>query len=354
MVKAENQRAVGRNSNPLGPDVDGLGDGTGLAEQAPFLVLGGDGTWPGSAVEALLKGRGYHLRSAVEFDDLMNVINAEDPDLIVLGPGLRGGGDGLDLCRSLRERQWLATTPILYLHQGGRAEAASALEAGAWGAVRCPPDPELFLARVRNAVQTKRQADSAMRRGLIDQQTGCYNRAGLMTRLAEEVLHARRRREPLAILLTALEPVPEAIKSLEGAGTRESAYRMVAGLLRLGCRRSDILARHSEFEFAIVAPATGYDGSRKLVGRLLHAFESAGVRAQTGEFAQGIRPVVGITIRDSWAAEEESPETLVAEASEALANAKKWGLGYWVNDERTGGGGPEARPVSDSGEPGAR
>jgi DNA-binding response OmpR family regulator len=140
-------------------------EGEASLEQ-PFVVIAGDGTWPGGAVEALLRGRGYRLRSVAKFDELMNLVHQNEPGLIVLGPGVKGGGDSLEVCRALRTDQWLATTPILYLHEGGRAEAASALEAGAWGAFHCPPDPELFLARVRSAVQTKQQSDSAMQHGL--------------------------------------------------------------------------------------------------------------------------------------------------------------------------------------------
>ena len=301
-------------------------------QEQPFVILAGDGTWPGGAVEALLLGRGYRLRSVRRLSDLMSLIHADEPDLIVLGPSLKGGGSGLETCQALRDDPWLATTPILYLHQGGRAEAAAALEAGAWGAVHCPPDPELFLARVRNAVQTKRQAYAAMQRGLIDPQTGCYNRAGLITRLAEEMLNARRRKEPLAVLMAALAPFPEGAKRAQGA--QESVYRMGAGLLRLGCRRSDILARYREMEFSIVAPATGHDGARKLVGRLNHAFEN-GSSEEATESSRPLRPVVGVAVRTTWPDEEEMPETLIAEASEALMSAKKWGLGYWIYDPET-------------------
>ena len=304
--------------------------------EKPFVVLAGDGSWPGSAVESLLRGRGYRLQSVRRLHELMNLVHADEPDLIVLGPSLKGGGEGLETCRTLREDQWLATTPILYLHQGGRAEAASALEAGAWGAVHCPPDPELFLARVKSAVQTKRQAHTAMHRGLIDPQTGCYNRAGLVTRLAEEMLYARRRKEHLAVLMVALGPFPDGARPAETRDGPKSNYRMAAGLLRLGCRRSDILARYREMDFGVVAPATGHDGARKLVGRLFHAFDDSRVGENETETVPSLQPIVGVTVRSSWPTEEETAETLIAEASEALMSAKKWGLGYWIYDQETG------------------
>ncbi len=109
----------------------------------------------------------------------------------------------------------------------------------------------------------KRRADEALQLGLMDQLTGCYNRAGLLTRLAEEILHARRHKEPLAVLAVALDPFAEVIHSVGDPEASESAFRTAATILRLGCRRSDILARHKEVEFAIVAAATNRGTARE-------------------------------------------------------------------------------------------
>jgi diguanylate cyclase (GGDEF)-like protein len=284
---------------------------------------------------ALLRGRGYRLRSTVELPEMVRVIHKEEPDLILLARGMRGG-DPLGLCRTLRGRRWLATTPIIYLCSEGRAEEAAALEAGAWDAVKCPPDPELFLARVENAVQMKRKADEALRLGLIDQVTGCYNRAGLMARLEEEVLHARRHKEPLACLVVALEPFPEVIETVGDPEASEAAFLAAARILRHGSRRTDVLARHEEYEFSIVAPATARAGARKLVNRINDAFATSPVRVRAKGRARPFRPIIGITVRASWPGEEETPETLIEEASEALALARKWGSGHRIYSQGNG------------------
>jgi diguanylate cyclase (GGDEF)-like protein len=210
------------------------------------------------------------------------------------------------------------------------ARAASALEAGAWDAVKCPPDPELFLARVENAVQMKRKADEALRLGLIDQLTGCYNRAGLMARLEEEILHARRHKEPLACLVVALEPFPKVIETIGDPEASESAFLAAARILRRGSRRTDILARHEDYEFSIVAPATARAGARKLVSRINNAFDNSPVRVRANGQAHPFRPIIGITVRASWPGDEEAPERLIEEASEALAMARKSGSGHLI------------------------
>jgi diguanylate cyclase (GGDEF)-like protein len=304
-------------------------------EEKPLVLLGGNGSWPGGAVAELLRGRGYRLRSLVDLAEMVRVIHREKPDLILLARGMRGG-DPIGLCRTLRGRRWLATTPIFYLCSEGRAEEAAALEAGAWDAVKCPPDPELFLARVENAVQMKRQADEALRRGLIDQLTGCYNRAGLLARLEEEILHARRHKEPLACLVVSLEPFPRVIETIGDPEVTESAFLAAARILRQGSRRTDILARHEDYGFSIVAPATARAGARKLVNRINEAFANSPVRVRAKGQARPFRPIVGITVRASWPGEEETPETLVREASEALALAKKWGSGHRIFSQLNG------------------
>ncbi len=335
-MKAQEQRH-GTSWIP-GPIVEALLKGERAVEDKPLVVLGGNGSWPSGAVAALLRGRGYRLRDMVELPEMVRVIHGEEPDLIILARGMRGG-DPLGLCRKLRGRRWLATTPIFYLCSEGRAEEASALEAGAWDAVKCPPDPELFLARVENAVQMKRKADEALRLGLIDQLTGCYNRAGLMARLEEEILHARRHKEPLACLVVALEPFPKVIEAVGDPEASEAAFLAAARIMRQGSRRTDILARHEEYEFAIVAPATARAGVRKLVSRINDAFENSPVRVRAKGQARPFRPIIGITVRASWPGEEETPETLIKEASEALALARQWGSGHRIYSQGNGANG---------------
>ncbi len=300
----------------------------------PLVVLGGNGSWPVDAVEALLRGHGYRLIRAAERDKLLDVIRSEHPDLVVLSPELRGGSSGFALCRTLRQRRWLATTPVFMLCTDSRADEMSALESGAWDALRCPPDPRALLARVRNAVQTKRQADEAVRQGLIDHVTGCYNHAGLVTRLREEILHARRHKEPLAVFIVALDPFAKVIKSIGDPEASEAAFRTAASAMRLGSRRTDVLARRDEMEFGIIAPSTTRTGTHKLVTRLEKALEMCPVPLRDKGEAQPFTPVMGITVRSSkWSGEEETPETLIEEASQALRLAKELGAGHSIYAE---------------------
>ncbi len=304
-------------------------------QTTPLVVVCGGGPWSGRATDELLRAHGYRLRRVAEADRVANVLRQEKPDLVLLSPELRGG-DSLDLCRSLRKQRALSTTPIFFLCADDRATETAAFEAGAWDALRCPPDPRIFLARVRNAVSTKRKTDDALRQGLIDHVTGCYNELGLRTRLREQILHARRQKEPLACFLVELDPLAELIGHLADPEAMESVFRNAASLLRRGCRRSDIVGRHGELNFGIVAPASDREASHGLAARLRETFESSPIRVDTDAPAV-VRPVAGVSVRTDWPEHEEPPEALIDEAWRALAIAKAQGVGHRIySDEGLG------------------
>ena len=154
--------------------------------------------------------------------------------------------------------------------------------------------------------------------------------------MEEEILHARRHKEPLACLVVALEPFPKVVEATGDPEASESAFLAAARILRQGSRRTDILARHDEYEFSIVAPSTARAGVRKLVNRINDAFANSPVRVRAKGQARPFRPIIGITVRASWPGEEETPETLVREASEALALARKWGSGHRIYSQGNG------------------
>lgn len=289
---------------------------------SPLIIVGGNGPWPGGAVEALLRGQGYRLRR-VDESEIVNAIHREHPDLILLSPQDRRAS--LALCEELSERRWAAAIPVFYLCTQGRAEETLALESGVWDAVQCPPDPQLLLARIRNAIRIRRKADETINDGLLDQLTGCYNRIGLHILLKQEILIARRRQTPLACMVIALDPLPEVIQAVGEPEASESAFRMATDVIKNAVRRSDILAHHTDLEFSLVAQGADRNGCRKLVGRLSKAFEHCPVRARANGLTRPFKAIVGISLRTSWSGSEDPPDTLIDEASQALELAKAWG-----------------------------
>ena len=105
----------------------------------------------------LLRTRGYEVSTAMNGRTALEVIERENPDLIVLDLGLPDI-DGVEVCRLVRESR---ATPILVLSaRGAESDKVRALDAGADDYVTKPFGPDELLARVRVALRRTEPASS--------------------------------------------------------------------------------------------------------------------------------------------------------------------------------------------------
>ncbi len=96
-----------------------------------------------------LEVAGYAVRS---FSNSAGVVaNAEkDPPALFLLDIMVPGGDGLELCRRVRESQKLASTPVIFLTaKSGEADRVIGLELGADDYMTKPFSPRELVARTR-------------------------------------------------------------------------------------------------------------------------------------------------------------------------------------------------------------
>jgi two-component system, OmpR family, KDP operon response regulator KdpE len=106
-----------------------------------------------AAMAPLLRGRGYHVGTAMSGRAAIDEVERDAPDLVILDLGLPDI-DGVDVCRRIREA---STVPILVLSaRGAEADKVHALDAGADDYVTKPFGAEELLARVRVALRRTR------------------------------------------------------------------------------------------------------------------------------------------------------------------------------------------------------
>jgi DNA-binding response OmpR family regulator len=100
-------------------------------------------------VEIILKREGYHVSRAHTVRDAIEIVDRSIPDLIIIDTMLPDL-DGVSLCRTLRERDHTANTPILFL-TGLRTtnNVVDAFNSGADDYIRKPFQPRELAARVR-------------------------------------------------------------------------------------------------------------------------------------------------------------------------------------------------------------
>jgi two-component system KDP operon response regulator KdpE len=150
-------------------------------------------------VAANLRARGYEALTASSGNAALTVIEAQQPDCIVLDLGLPDVG-GLEVLRRLRT--W-ATTPVVILTaRDDERDRATALELGADDYITKPFTMAELLARVRGALEHDR-SPSPDRPRRIEVGPVCIDLdAGLVTRWGQPVQLTRTEYRLLEILAT--------------------------------------------------------------------------------------------------------------------------------------------------------
>lgn len=74
----------------------------------------------------LLRAYGYSPLTAMNLDQASRVIGESRLDALILDVRLAGGGTGLDLLRTIRERRELAAVPVLILTGAALSDAEEA------------------------------------------------------------------------------------------------------------------------------------------------------------------------------------------------------------------------------------
>jgi two-component system, cell cycle response regulator len=208
---------------------------------------------PGEAAAALYqlyagKDPGLDLTVVSTTATLLATIKVVDPEVILL-----------DLAMNLREpmdavhliHRTAPGVPLIVLADASEKEQA--VRSLAEGAL------DYVLKGYINTRTLERALRSALERNTLtgltdllrDQVTGLYSRDGFLTvgtRRQEEALRA----ESSLVLICVLFENLQALREAFGPGTADRALSDVAGLLKGSCRRSDVVGRLGESQFAIL------------------------------------------------------------------------------------------------------
>jgi diguanylate cyclase (GGDEF)-like protein/PAS domain S-box-containing protein len=157
-----------------------------------------------------------------------------------------------------------------------------------------------------------------------DEVTGLYNPRQLRRFIAEEIGRSRRSRQPLSLLLVDINGWKK-LRTEHGDGAADDVLRGVAAVLRGNLRAVDRAARHGEGELGVLLPDAFADDAVQVAERLRQLVASKTFSASS---PRGERVDLTVTLSFGVAGLHEgddAPETLVAAANRALAEAKSRG-----------------------------
>jgi len=240
---------------------------------APLALLADEEGEPTRGLTGLLEEAGYVVQREQSGDRVIQRARDVLPDVIVIASDLPDMS-GIALCHALRTDARLQHKPPIFvaLAQPATTEARlAALRAGASECIALPLDSEEVVVRAGAYVHARHDADRARADGLLDPNTGLYNRQGLVRRARELGSQAFREHGPLACVVLAFESGPGEARGDEITGP----VRRGVHALQRSSRRSDVVGRLGPTEFAVLAPGTNAAGARSLAERLTMSLEAA-------------------------------------------------------------------------------
>ncbi len=198
------------------------------------------------------------------------------------------------------ERQVLVSVPAT---QGSRVIAMDVRPAGSLG----------WVASLEDVTQSRQTRDWLVEHASSDPVTGLWNRQHLMLML-QDLLEAEGQDGTVMLLVALVRP--KALRDSLGLTASDSLLRVAASRLSTLLREGDLLARFPAEEFAVVLPGDcGQASAAAMAERIVEALSRPYVLE--GQMVT-IHAQVGIARAPQ---DGTTPETLVAAAALALANA---------------------------------
>ena len=114
-------------------------------------------------LEQELEDLGYQTVSAGSGQEALTKVAVEAPDLILLDV-MMPGMDGFTVCRLLKEKEETQLIPVVFMTALGEKEhRIRGIKAGGYDFFTKPPDRQILLARIQNAIEMKQAVDRKLK-----------------------------------------------------------------------------------------------------------------------------------------------------------------------------------------------
>lgn len=276
------------------------------------------------SLETILGPSGFSVARATTAAQVLEQVRRSSPDIILMHDQLRDVS-AVELCRQLRDEELICSaTPVVITTTGPcrRRDRLNVLRAGAWDYCSLPLDAEELIAKLKVFLRAKLTSDQAHAEGLIDPDTGLYDVQGILQRLRELGLAARRHARALGCATLSYEealPGPNRIGPVAGdlMPAAELFGDRVPALLRKVVRGSDIVGRLGQNEYVILAPETEMPGLMQLANRLVTAFD-----AETVAYGAAASLRVGCYAVPDFGSIHIEPVEMIVRSTQALRLAQ--------------------------------
>jgi diguanylate cyclase (GGDEF)-like protein len=294
----------------------------GAAASKPKILVADD-TPSNIALLNLILGKEHEILCAATGQEALAVARAERPDLILLD-ALMPGMDGFETCTRLKDDPGTAEIPVIFITSLDEAtDEARALELGAVDFISKPISPVAVQARVRSALDLKRQRDLLGRLSFTDGLTGIANRRRFDQVLDQEWKRGGRSRAPLSLCILDVDHFKRFNDAAGHVAGDDCLRRLAAAAAASLNRPGDLVARYGGEEFALILPETDAEGALAVARRVQATVAALAIPHPDS----GVAPVVTMSLGVATAVPtpQAGPALLVEAADRALYGAKDLG-----------------------------
>jgi two-component system cell cycle response regulator len=255
----------------------------------------------------------FELVTAASRDAALEHVTQGDVDVVLLDLSFPGGVESFGALSAAKSE-----APFLVLSRvGDERLALDAVRAGAQDSlVKGRFDGPLLAQTLRYAIERHRMRSALGDLVLLDELTGLNNRRGFVTLATQDLVIARRAKQPLLVAFGDLDDL-KGINDNLGHAEGDTALRDVAGILRRTFREADLIARIGGDEFAVLVRSAEANGVEVLRRRLNEQLTDFNRRA-----GRRYRISISIGFAHRAAASLTSIENLLSMADLALYQEK--------------------------------
>ena len=274
-------------------------------------------------IEILLEllGETYDVFVALEGQTALDIAQEVVPDLILLDI-MMPFMDGYEVCEKLKENDLTKDIHILFITAKTDEDSIEkAYDVGGSDYVTKPFKPKELLARVNRELQLQELQSELKLLASTDPLTKLYNRRHFC-KVSDHILDlAKRDKKELSVLMLDIDKF-KSINDTYGHKVGDDVIIKLADKLKECQRKSDIICRYGGEEFLVLLPETSLEGAVTAAKNIREEIEKVSIGLDLGT---NLRFTVSIGVSNVYIEKEDSLESAIKRADEALYEAKKSG-----------------------------